>query len=35
MDKNIERGIQGSYEQGLLRRPLALDEVYFHTTLNT
>ena len=35
MGKNIERAIQGSYEQGLLRRPLALDEVYFHTTLNT
>ena len=35
MGKNIERGIQGSYEQGPMRGPLALDEVYFHTTLNT
>ena len=35
MGKNIERAIQGSYEQGLLRRPLALDEVYFRTTLDT
>jgi hypothetical protein len=35
MGKNIERAIQGSVEQGLLTRPLGLDEVYFHTTLDT
>ena len=34
MGKNIEWAIKVCYEQGLLRRPLALDEVYFHTTLN-
>jgi hypothetical protein len=35
MGKNIERAIQGSVEQGLLTRPLGLDEIYFHTTLDT
>jgi len=35
MGKNIERAIQGSVEHGLLRRPLALDEIYFRTTLDT
>lgn len=35
MGKNIERAIQGSVEQGLLTHPLGLDEIYFHTTLDT
>ncbi|MFQ6028907.1 MAG: hypothetical protein ACE5Q6_15595 [Dehalococcoidia bacterium] len=35
MGKNIERAIQGSQEQGLLEKPLALDQVYFRTTLDT
>ena len=33
MGHTIERAIRGSVEQGLLRKPLALDEIYFHTTL--
>ena len=35
MGKNIERAIQGSLEQGLITKPLSLEDVYFHTTLNT
>ena len=35
MGKNIERAIQGSLEQGLLTKPLGLEDVYFHTTLHT
>ena len=35
MGGNIERAIQGSVEQGLLRRNLALDDIYFRTTLRT
>jgi 4,5-dihydroxyphthalate decarboxylase len=35
MGKNIERAIQGSLEQGLLRRRLRLEDVYFRTTLGT
>jgi hypothetical protein len=35
MGKNIERAIQGSLEQGLLRKPLQLEDVYYRTTLNT
>jgi 4,5-dihydroxyphthalate decarboxylase len=35
MGKNVERAIQGSLEQGLLRRRLRLDEVYYRTTLGT
>jgi 4,5-dihydroxyphthalate decarboxylase len=35
MGRNIERAIQGSLEQGLLTKPLALDEIYFRTTLKT
>jgi 4,5-dihydroxyphthalate decarboxylase len=35
MGKNIERAIQGSLEQGLLRKPLRLEDVYYRTTLNT
>ncbi len=35
MGGNIERAIQGSLEQGLLTRPLALDDIYYRTTLKT
>jgi 4,5-dihydroxyphthalate decarboxylase len=35
MGKNIERAIQGSFEQGLLRKPLRLEDVYYRTTLRT
>src|SRR5262249_2009964 len=35
MGKNIERAIQGSLEQGLLRQPLRLEDVYYRTTLKT
>jgi 4,5-dihydroxyphthalate decarboxylase len=35
MGKTVERAIRGSLEQGLLRRPLSLEDVYYRTTLNT
>jgi 4,5-dihydroxyphthalate decarboxylase len=35
MGRNIERAIAGSVEQGLLAKPLPLDEIYFRTTLKT
>jgi 4,5-dihydroxyphthalate decarboxylase len=35
MGRNIERAIAGSVEQGLLSKPLPLDEIYFRTTLKT
>jgi 4,5-dihydroxyphthalate decarboxylase len=35
MGRTIERAIQGSVEQGLLAKPLSLDEIYFRTTLKT
>ncbi len=35
MGKTIERAIQGSLEQGLLRRPIKLEDLYFRTTLDT
>jgi hypothetical protein len=35
MGKNIERAIRGSMEQGLPTRPLALEDIYYRTTLNT
>jgi 4,5-dihydroxyphthalate decarboxylase len=35
MGKNIERAIQGSLEQGLLTKPLRLDDIYYRTTLKT
>ena len=35
MGKNVERAIRGSLEQGLLRRPLRLEDIYYRTTLNT
>ena len=35
MGKNVERGIRGSMEQGLLTKPLRLEDIYYRTTLNT
>jgi 4,5-dihydroxyphthalate decarboxylase len=35
MGKNIERAIQGSLEQGLLTKPLRLEDIYHRTTLKT
>ena len=35
MGKNVERAIQGSLEQGLLTKPLRLEDVYHPTTLDT
>src|SRR5208337_2426674 len=35
MRKTIERAIQGSFEQGLIRKPVKVEEVYFRTTLDT
>src|SRR3989454_9699043 len=35
MGKTVERAIRGSLEQGLLRRPLQLEDIYYRTTLNT
>ena len=35
MGKNIERAIQGSMEKGLLTKSLALEDIYYRTTLNT
>ncbi len=35
MRKTIERAIQGSLEQGLLRKPIKVEDLYFHTTLDT
>src|SRR5499426_2576592 len=35
MGKNVGRAIQGSLEQGLLRRSLRLEDIYYRTTLYT
>jgi len=35
MGQNIERAIRGSLEQGLLRKPLRLEDIYYRTMLNT
>ncbi|HLF76351.1 MAG TPA: hypothetical protein VJB57_02575 [Dehalococcoidia bacterium] len=35
MKPTLERLIKGSLEQGLIRRPISLDEVYHPSTLNT
>jgi 4,5-dihydroxyphthalate decarboxylase len=35
MGRNIERAIRGSLEQGLLTKPLGLDDIYYRTTLRT
>jgi hypothetical protein len=35
MRKTVERAIQGSLEQGMLRNPLKVEDLYFKTTLGT
>jgi 4,5-dihydroxyphthalate decarboxylase len=35
MRKTVERAIQGSLEQGLIRKPIKVEDLYFHTTLDT
>jgi 4,5-dihydroxyphthalate decarboxylase len=35
MRKTIERAIRGSMEQGLIRKPLKVEDLYFRTTLDT
>ncbi len=35
MRKSIERAIQGSLEQGLIRKPIKVEDLYFHTTWDT
>ena len=35
MGNNIQRAIQGSLEQGLLTKPLRLEDIYYRTTLHT
>jgi 4,5-dihydroxyphthalate decarboxylase len=35
MRKTIERAIQGSLEQGLIRKPIKIEELYFRATLDT
>jgi 4,5-dihydroxyphthalate decarboxylase len=35
MGRNIERAIRGSLEQGLLTKPLRLDQIYYRTTVRT
>jgi hypothetical protein len=35
MGRNIERAVRASAEQGLLRKLLRLEDIYFRTTLDT
>jgi 4,5-dihydroxyphthalate decarboxylase len=35
MGKTVERAIRGSVEQGLLTKPLRLEDIYYRTTLET
>jgi 4,5-dihydroxyphthalate decarboxylase len=35
MRKTVERAIQGSLEQGMLRKPMKVEDLYFQTTLDT
>jgi len=35
MRKTVERAIRGSLEQGLLRKPINIEDLYFRTTLDT
>ena len=35
MRKTMERAIQGSLEQGLIRKPIKVEDLYFRTTLDT
>ena len=35
MRKTIERAIQGSLEQGLIRKPVRVEDIYAAATLDT
>ncbi len=35
MRRTVERAIQGSLEQGLIRKPIKVEDLYFSTTLDT
>lgn len=35
MGRNVERAIQGSLEQGLITKPLRLEDIYYPTTPDT
>ena len=35
MGRNVQRAIQASLEQGLISKPMSLEDVYFRTTLDT
>jgi 4,5-dihydroxyphthalate decarboxylase len=35
MRKTVERAIRGSLEQGLIRKPINIEDLYFRTTLDT
>jgi 4,5-dihydroxyphthalate decarboxylase len=35
MRKTVERAIRGSLEQGLIRKPIKVEDLYFRTTLDT
>ena len=35
MRETIERAVQGSLEQGLIRKPIKVEDLYFHTVLDT
>jgi 4,5-dihydroxyphthalate decarboxylase len=35
MRRTVERAIDGSLEQGLIRKPIKVEDLYFHTTLDT
>ena len=35
MRKTVERAIRGSLEQGLIRKPIEVEDLYFRTTLDT
>jgi len=35
MRRTLERAIAGSLDQGLIRKPIALEDLYFRTTLDT
>jgi 4,5-dihydroxyphthalate decarboxylase len=35
MRRTVERAIQGSMEQGMLRKPIKVEDLYFQTTLDT
>ena len=35
LEEQVERAIRGSMEQGLLTKPLRLEDIYYRTTLDT